>query len=1152
MSDRPGLDTAELLAHTGWVRTLAARLALDPQHVDDVVQDVWHAALRKPPRTRVALGAWLTGVVRNVTAMGRRSEARRQQREIRAARPAATRSTAELAERAELQARLTARVNDLPEAYRDVVLLRFFEDLPPRKIAEHLGIPVNTVGSRLTRALARLREGLDSEYGDRRSWGLIFLPLVRPSDAAAAGAAATATEAAEAAHATSSSAAASADVSGTLASGSTSGMKPLLAAGVVAVVGVGAWLVFDDQGVGDPDRKEVVHQQAPARKPPAERTLIADQSATKQPPAPGARFLGRILDSSGKPVRSEPVAMFRLAPDLLAGATVDYSPQRMAPAELAVGRTRTDREGRFVIEGRWPESLFVVTWGRTLRYVTATPQPGQPVDLGDLVLRATTGVVGRIVDSRGFGVAGARVRAVNLTPAMLADYPLWQFLDAQRLIYKRRPDTPTEVADFWHRLLALPEALDDTAMLPRPAWLDGIADLWPFVEVETQADGRFELHGLRGKAKKTTLVVTKGGHVTIVDEVAVDMQRILDVGTLELPAAPFARGRVFGTDGMPLQNAEVCVAPVSPNSSPVHFALPTVHTDSDGSFKVLGVTTDRIYLAVRVDPSNPWVVREYGARGFITMRLPPRHHVAFRLVSRKHKPVGKPEVDLVPGHRTLQHVRHGLIEALVPGKRPRLREDGRWQIDEVLPGRYTLVVRTPAHATHAIHLSVEHSQEHVFYLDPIKKVTVQVHDQNLEPIKGAQVYAQILRPGGPLAGITLACGNTDTKGTVTIDRLVGESIAITAVHPVHGIAHRAAELADGTEWHLRLALPGRIAGQLTDTDEPGKWTVQMRPVDAHRALPAAFAFAAPDETSRFLHTPLPEGHYEVLAIRGLQGSYPKEDLVSRLLHDGSQTSGVVVNTVVAALVHLDTQIKQAADAAEPEPAATGPADPAPPTLKGTVQLSDGRPAAGVTLEFRQVASTGRVSSDARTARTDKQGRFHVRNLDDGKYDVVGRGPGPSRCRFDVVVRDGKTAPITVRMTDGVFVDGRLTKPGKLRAIQFIRQDASGNWLDDEGRVLKLKDASKLTPPNVRLDASGRFRNDIVLRAGRYQVTPVGTGVAKARGYYVYIEIGDTDRQDLVIPQLIYWRVSFPPIPRARPEPGKGQQPEKDRKRRQRR
>ena len=63
----------------------------------------------------------------------------------------------------------------LEEPYRSTVALRFFEDLPPRKVAARMGVPVNTVRSRLRRALASMRLELDREFSDRRTWALPLL-----------------------------------------------------------------------------------------------------------------------------------------------------------------------------------------------------------------------------------------------------------------------------------------------------------------------------------------------------------------------------------------------------------------------------------------------------------------------------------------------------------------------------------------------------------------------------------------------------------------------------------------------------------------------------------------------------------------------------------------------------------------------------------------------------------------------------------------------------------------------------------------------------------------------------------------------------------------------------------------------------------------
>lgn len=51
-----------------------------------------------------------------------------------------------------------AAVMRLPEAMKTVVLLRYYEDLPLRQIAEVTGAPLSTVKTRLYTALQRLRE----------------------------------------------------------------------------------------------------------------------------------------------------------------------------------------------------------------------------------------------------------------------------------------------------------------------------------------------------------------------------------------------------------------------------------------------------------------------------------------------------------------------------------------------------------------------------------------------------------------------------------------------------------------------------------------------------------------------------------------------------------------------------------------------------------------------------------------------------------------------------------------------------------------------------------------------------------------------------------------------------------------------------------
>jgi DNA-directed RNA polymerase specialized sigma24 family protein len=77
----PALDG--ILANTAWIRRLARRLVADAAERDEVVQQVWLAALTQAPRAD-ELRPWLAGVLRNVARMRLRGGERRRRREQRA------------------------------------------------------------------------------------------------------------------------------------------------------------------------------------------------------------------------------------------------------------------------------------------------------------------------------------------------------------------------------------------------------------------------------------------------------------------------------------------------------------------------------------------------------------------------------------------------------------------------------------------------------------------------------------------------------------------------------------------------------------------------------------------------------------------------------------------------------------------------------------------------------------------------------------------------------------------------------------------------------------------------------------------------------------------------------------------------------------
>ncbi len=60
------------------------------------------------------------------------------------------------------------RVLALPERLREVLVLRYYQELGEEEMAEVLGVPRGTIKSRLHAAVRALRESLAGEGGEER------------------------------------------------------------------------------------------------------------------------------------------------------------------------------------------------------------------------------------------------------------------------------------------------------------------------------------------------------------------------------------------------------------------------------------------------------------------------------------------------------------------------------------------------------------------------------------------------------------------------------------------------------------------------------------------------------------------------------------------------------------------------------------------------------------------------------------------------------------------------------------------------------------------------------------------------------------------------------------------------------------------------
>ena len=162
----------ELVRRYQDVAVRTAHIVSPDGDAEDAVQEAFVKAYAALSRFRIdaPFRPWLLRIVANEARNRRRSADRRAGLAIRAAvRSGGDTAVADSPESevlaAETRDQLHAALRELRDEDREVIGARYFLELSEAEAAEALGIPRGTVKSRLSRALARLREQLDGENG---------------------------------------------------------------------------------------------------------------------------------------------------------------------------------------------------------------------------------------------------------------------------------------------------------------------------------------------------------------------------------------------------------------------------------------------------------------------------------------------------------------------------------------------------------------------------------------------------------------------------------------------------------------------------------------------------------------------------------------------------------------------------------------------------------------------------------------------------------------------------------------------------------------------------------------------------------------------------------------------------------------------------
>lgn len=404
-------DLQDLLKHREWLERLASSLVDDPDDARDLVQQTWLAALQRPPRDR-SLRGWLAGVLRNKALMLRRGKRRR----VRAAAVDVRRETqkaVDVVERVELEQRLGRMVLQLDEPYRTCILLRFYQEMPPRDIAADQRVPVETVKTWLKRGLGLLRGRLHQDRGG--AWRASLAPLLGIAVKATVGIR-------------------------PMAATSVSGMGALLmlskttlvacAAVLLGLIGYWSWSSEDTSDAGrpkDPATTDAGEGSADGRRTPREPASPSpvDTHPYREPtrahdalPAkPTTRWVlaGVLLGRAHGPPVSAGVEVKPLASDwrvrLPEGVAAGFTNED-ARFEIDVTDLVTDAVGEFEVTADHP--AYLPASGK-VRVSQAIAESGSRCLRVRIELKGARSFTGRVVDANGEPVAGARVAALLAT-----------------------------------------------------------------------------------------------------------------------------------------------------------------------------------------------------------------------------------------------------------------------------------------------------------------------------------------------------------------------------------------------------------------------------------------------------------------------------------------------------------------------------------------------------------------------------------------------------------------------------------------------------------------------------------------------------------------------------------------------------------------
>jgi RNA polymerase sigma-70 factor (ECF subfamily) len=156
---------------------LSAGICRDRHRAEEIVQEAFIRLWHQPPDAgEVAYPSWLRRVVTNLSINALQRTRRPAPLPEYSSDPVlqADSGSGERSDLREELQRVQAAMERLDEPKRAILILRAYEQLSYEQIAEHLGVPIGTVMSRLNRARASLLEELKRDMKHPEDEPIVF------------------------------------------------------------------------------------------------------------------------------------------------------------------------------------------------------------------------------------------------------------------------------------------------------------------------------------------------------------------------------------------------------------------------------------------------------------------------------------------------------------------------------------------------------------------------------------------------------------------------------------------------------------------------------------------------------------------------------------------------------------------------------------------------------------------------------------------------------------------------------------------------------------------------------------------------------------------------------------------------------------------